>query len=457
DPGSGHKIALKFIRFALNELKLKGKSKTLTSILKYLSLDSTEELIEWSLSADISRMSSIVNFILDENIDDCSLLGIVEKSVARYLKDLLLLITKLEEDAKASSSLLSVALIGTLFESRVYRDIFISKLSNYISNAKFCFIKRDSCGTLEYVVDQDGIKDKNILNISRDLEAKIIPISTRLAVTESRNNKSTHLDTMQLEEIVDLMLTEENGIHKKITLFKQQLVLLIENVCEALNNGGRLLYIGAGTSGRLCVLDASECKHTFNVSSEKIQGVIAGGVHALYNPAEDAEDCILEGIAAMRVRSVNKNDVVIGVTACGKTPFVWGSLYEAKKRRAFTCLLAFNPFLEMQVYPDLVININLGPEVLTGSTRLKCGSATKIILNMISTIAMVRNGKCVGNLMSDVIAVNDKLKERAVRILQNLYTDRNKCISFEEAKFFLEQNNYNIKLTFGKLMMKFQQ
>jgi N-acetylmuramic acid 6-phosphate etherase len=180
--------------------------------------------------------------------------------------------------------------------------------------------------------------------------------------------------------------------------------------------------VGAGTSGRLGVLDASECPPTFRTDPEMVQGIIAGGQTALWRAAEGAEDDPAAGARALDSRGITSRDTVVGIAASGRTPFVWGALEEAKKRKAATILLTLNPHLKIprEHRPDVVVAPDIGPEVLTGSTRLKSGTATKLILNMFTTLAMVRMGKVLSNLMVDVKPTNVKLRDRAVRIVQTL-------------------------------------
>jgi N-acetylmuramic acid 6-phosphate etherase len=172
----------------------------------------------------------------------------------------------------------------------------------------------------------------------------------------------------------------------------------------------------------LGVLDASECPVTFCSDPEQVQGIIAGGRPALWRSIEGAEDDAAAGAEAMQTRAVNRRDVVVGIAASGRTPFVWGALREARRRKATTVLMCFNPYLQIPpaIAPDIVLAPDLGPEILTGSTRLKAGTATKMLLNMFSTLGMVRAGKVVSNLMVNVKPTNVKLRDRAVRIVQEL-------------------------------------
>ena len=183
-----------------------------------------------------------------------------------------------------------------------------------------------------------------------------------------------------------------------------------------------MFYVGAGTSGRLGVLDASECPPTFGTPPERVQGIIAGGVAALSQAVEGAEDDSEAGARALQLRQVSSRDVVVGISASGRAPFVWGALDEAARRRAATVLVCFNPFKGNPPHrrPQLVIAPQVGPEVLAGSTRLKAGTATKLLLNIFTTLAMARTGRVAGNLMAGVSPTNAKLRDRAVRIVREL-------------------------------------
>ena len=244
---------------------------------------------------------------------------------------------------------------------------------------------------------------------------------THIPATEKRNPRSMELDQLSLPEAVDLMLTEEQRAAKAVRAEAKMIARLAGWVAKALAAGGRLFYVGAGTSGRLGVLDASECPPTFRAKPEQVQGIIAGGPRALTQAIEGAEDDAEAGGRAIQFRGVNKKDVVIGIAASGNTPFVWGALETATQRGARTALICFNPTLKRRAkVPQLILGPTIGPEVLTGSTRLKAGTATKLILNCITTLAMVRLGKVAGNLMVDVDPKNEKLRDRAIRIVMTL-------------------------------------
>jgi N-acetylmuramic acid 6-phosphate etherase len=240
--------------------------------------------------------------------------------------------------------------------------------------------------------------------------------------TEQRNPRSRHLDRLAVGRAIDLMLSESARILPALRAERAKLEAAVRWIVRALRSGGRLFYVGAGTSGRLGVLDASECPPTFRTPADRVQGVIAGGPAALWRSVEGAEDDLLAGAEAVVFRGVKEPDVVVGIAASGRTPFVWGALGEARRRGARTILLCFNPRLEVPARqrPHLILAPNVGPEVLTGSTRLNAGTATKIVLNLFTTLAMVRCGKVVGNLMVDLDPSNVKLRDRAVRIVCEL-------------------------------------
>jgi len=230
------------------------------------------------------------------------------------------------------------------------------------------------------------------------------------------------LDQLSVSAAVELMLSEEAKVTRALLKKKPLLTKAVTVVAQAFERGGRLFYFGAGTSGRLGVLDASECPPTFRTDPEMVQGIIAGGDIALRRAVEGAEDDAGAGAREIKARRITARDVVVGIAASGTTRFVWSALAEAKRRRARTILVCFNPYLAIPraMRPDLVIAPDLGPEVLTGSTRLKAGTATKLILNLLTTLAMVRTGKVQSNLMVDVNPSNAKLRTRAVRIVQEL-------------------------------------
>jgi len=237
-------------------------------------------------------------------------------------------------------------------------------------------------------------------------------------VTERRNPRTADIDLASPLGIVDLMTAEDRVVHDAVASQREVIATVIGAIEHAFRGGHRLLYVGAGTSGRLGVLDASECPPTFGTDPSMVVGIIAGGDHALRNPIEGAEDDPAAGADVMAAHHVEAGDVVVGIAASGTTPFVRGALEVAKARGATTALLACSePPAVMRAVADHCILPIVGAEILTGSTRLKAGTATKLVCNMLTTGAMIRIGKSYGNLMVDLRATNVKLQDRAERIV----------------------------------------
>jgi N-acetylmuramic acid 6-phosphate etherase len=239
----------------------------------------------------------------------------------------------------------------------------------------------------------------------------------RQLITEQTNEKSQHLDRLSVQEIVGLMNEEDQTVALSVREALPQITKATEVVVDAMTRGGRLFYIGAGTSGRLGVLDASECPPTFGVEPDLVNGLIAGGEKAIRAAVENAEDDEEAGgrVIADMVRA---GDVVVGITASGTAPYVIGAIREANRLGVPTIGISCNRDTMLSVEVKFPIEVPVGPEIITGSTRLKAGTAQKMVLNMISTTTMIQMGKVYGNLMVNVQATNQKLRERTVRIIQ---------------------------------------
>ena len=260
-------------------------------------------------------------------------------------------------------------------------------------------------------------------------------------ITEQRNPNSMHVDSLSALEIVQLMNEEDKQVPLAIEKCLPQIAQAVERIVAAFQQGGRLVYIGAGTSGRLGVLDASECPPTFGVSPEMVKGIIAGGERALRHPIEGAEDSKAQAVVDLQTIQFSSKDVLVGIAASGRTPYVIGALEYAKSLGSVTVSIASNPNSAMANIVDIAIDTVVGPEVLTGSSRLKSGTAQKLVLNMLTTASMILMGKCYQNLMVDVQASNEKLKARAIRIVMQA-TDCDKAIAEET----LKQADQNAKL-----------
>lgn len=239
-------------------------------------------------------------------------------------------------------------------------------------------------------------------------------------LSEQRNPNTLHIDALSSLEVVTLLNHEDKQVAFAVEKNLPQIAQAVEHIVAVFQSGGRLVYMGAGTSGRLGVLDASECPPTFGVPSSMVVGLIAGGETALRNAVEGAEDNREAGEQDLRHIHFSRKDVLVGIAASGRTPYVIGGLQYAKQLGATTVSLVSNPNAVMSDIADIAITTAVGPEALTGSSRLKSGTAQKMVLNMLTTAAMIRLGKCYQNLMVDVQATNQKLKARAIRIVMQV-------------------------------------
>ena len=238
--------------------------------------------------------------------------------------------------------------------------------------------------------------------------------------TEKRNPRSRGIDRLDAEGLVEIINREDGRVPTAVGRERKRLAEAVEIIVDRFRRGGRLIYVGAGTSGRLGVLDASECPPTFGVPPTMVQGIIAGGRRALVRSAEGCEDVAADGADAIDRKRVGCKDVVVGLAACGLTPFVRGAVERARRLGAATVFVTCSPEVRRRVRADVVICPVVGPEVVTGSTRMKAGTATKLVLNTLTTASMIRLGKVYDNLMVDLKATNAKLEDRAERILMTV-------------------------------------
>nr|WP_277601491.1 N-acetylmuramic acid 6-phosphate etherase [Thalassotalea sp. G2M2-11] len=236
-------------------------------------------------------------------------------------------------------------------------------------------------------------------------------------VTEERHPNTMQLDLMSTAQILTTINDNDKDVPNAIAACIPSITQAVDKIVDAFRHGGRLVYIGAGTSGRLGILDAVECPPTFSVSSEQVVGIIAGGNNAIFKAVEGAEDNPTIGVQDLQNISFNQNDVLVGIAASGRTPYVIGALDYATSIGASTVSVCCNPNAAIAEHAEINICPVVGPEVLTGSTRLKAGTAQKLVLNMLTTASMIRSGKSYENLMVDVNASNEKLYARAIRIV----------------------------------------
>jgi N-acetylmuramic acid 6-phosphate etherase len=258
--------------------------------------------------------------------------------------------------------------------------------------------------------------------------------------TEAINPDTLAIDRQPALDVVDIMVAEDRKVVAAVQKERVRIAHGVDLITEALKKGGRLFLVGAGTSGRLGVLEAAEMPPTFGTLPRLVQGIMAGGQEAVFRAREGVEDNFEEGARTIARLRVNKRDVVIGVSASGITQFVRGALTASRKKNARIIFVTCWPATELQNFVDLLIAPAVGPEIIAGSTRLKAGTATKMVLNMLTTISMIRMGKTYGNLMVDVKSGSEKLKDRARRIL-SMVTG----VEAEEANRLLREANWNVK------------
>ena len=433
DAGGGYFLAVQALRLLLREFDLRGgRTPAAADVLRALSLNSLDELVRWVQAAGKMEIASLAPIVVStaENGDSrmLELLNGAARVLAEYTDAVA---RRLEFTAP------DVKLIGSLFQScRSYAAAFERELINLSPHARVSVTERaPEFGAAWLAAGAEALA-------AFDLSLHPQRADDRLgsAATEQRNPRSTKLGEMSGAEIAALFADEEQGVAEALRRCADQLGAAIELVATALNSGGRLFYVGAGTSGRLGVLDASEIPPTFGASPELVQAIIAGGVTALHRSVEGAEDDRAAGVLALDARGVTTADVVCGIAASGRTPFVLGALARAREINAKTILLTCNPDRTRVEACDVEIDLGTGAELLTGSTRLKAGTATKVGLNIISTGAMVRLGKVRGNLMIDVVASNEKLRDRAARLVCELAG----C-DYAEARSRLVANDWSVR------------
>lgn len=268
-------------------------------------------------------------------------------------------------------------------------------------------------------------------------------------VTEQRNPNTMDIDSKSTLEILKLINQEDKKVPYRVEEQLPQIAKAVDLIVDSLKIGGRLFYIGAGTSGRLGVLDAAECPPTFGTDPKAIQGVIAGGKGTLIRSKEGVEDKSETGALDLKKRGIKRKDVVVGIAASRRTPYVLGGLEYAKKIKAKTIFIFCNPTSQLTVNPDVVISPVLGPEIIAGSTRMKAGTAQKLILNMLTTTAMIKLGKVYQNLMVDLRATSQKLAERAKRIIM-LVTG----VDYAQAEEHLRKANGEVKTALVMMLAK---
>ena len=267
-------------------------------------------------------------------------------------------------------------------------------------------------------------------------------------VTESRNPATFDIDSKSTLQILKLINAEDQKVPLAVEKQIPQIARGVELIVKAFKKGGKLIYIGAGTSGRLGVLDAAECPPTFGTDPKMIKGIIAGGFKSLIRSREGVEDNLRAGEKDLKRAGLKRGDVVVGIAASKRTPYVLGALTYAKKVGAKTIFIFCNPIKGLKVKPDVIISPVLGPEVVTGSTRMKAGTSQKLVLNMLSTASMIKIGKVYGNLMVDLQAKSQKLTERSKRIIM-LVTG----VNYKQAEKYLRLSEGSVKTSLVMILL----
>ncbi|HUJ71237.1 MAG TPA: N-acetylmuramic acid 6-phosphate etherase [Verrucomicrobiae bacterium] len=417
DHGSGYWIALTGLRHAIRDYDRNGRTTpALRQVLARLCLNAPDQLVDWMAGASKDEAAVLAPIFLRGDkgllLQAASFLAMDCAAVARKLR--------LEEPTIALAG-------GVLRNNGNLRKWVAHRIRTLLPGARIILAPRESA--------TGALKLAGLHSVTPSLHRPLTP--PVLPLTEQRNPRTMDLDKRSVSQLIDTMLEEESRVIPALRRNKRAIERAVNTIVAAFRRGGRLFYVGAGTSGRLGVLDASECPPTFSTDPDMVQGIIAGGVPALNRAVEAAEDDPLAGTEAVRNRGVRKRDVVVGIAASGNTPFVLGALDEARRRGAKTFLLSFSKPVTSH---HSRITVFTGPEVLTGSTRLKAGTATKLALNMLTTISMIRLGKVVSNLMVDVKPASEKLRARACRIVATL-----RGCSEVEARQRIERARWNVK------------
>ena len=442
DTGGGYFLVIQALRLILREHDLHGSEVQFAArILQELALNSLDELVRWAQAADKMEVAALVPVVFEAAAGDARVMAILEDGAQVLCEYTEAVATRLHLLAP------KVVLIGGLFHrDSIYAHAFRRRLKKNLPDARVTTSERaPELGAAWLASEMDELGSIH----AEPSETRIDRLA--VALTEKRNPCSENLEQMNARELVELFVEEEKFVQEALRGAIVDLTTALELVAKSLRSGGRLFYVGAGTSGRLGVLDASEISPTFSAPPELVQGIIAGGAMALYRSVEGAEDEENAGAVAISERGVKDVDVLVGISASGQTPFVVGALCRAKAAGAKTILLTCNPVV-VSVEPgqpgptlspatvDLAINLAVGPEILTGSTRLKAGTATKVALNIISTGAMVLLGKVRGNLMIDLHTTSTKLRDRATRMVAELV----QC-DYQTARAKLEATGWNLR------------
>lgn len=440
DAGSGYDIGLSALRRVIHDYDMRHEVHPVAhEILRQLSCNTLPDLITWVADADKKSIAALAPLVFasaasgDEEMHDIVRRGAWQ--VAEYTAAVA---------RRLNLTQPRIGLMGGMFRAHHYRESFEQSTRSFGIDASFHDSRQNGAyGAARLVARASGA----ILPEPRSLDDAPLA-DVHHATTEQRNPRSELLHTMTAMQIAQLFISEEQVVHQALTAMLPQLAQGIDLIASCIAAGGRLFYVGAGTSGRLGVLDASEIPPTFGTDPSLVQAIMAGGPQAIAGAYEAAEDDAAEGAETAEMRGIRAGDVVCGIAASGRTPFVIGCLEAARQRGAQTIFLTCNPARPQQNPPwDIEIDCPTGPELITGSTRLKAGTATKLALNLLSSGAMIRLGKVYRNYMIAMNPSNAKLRDRAVRMVADI-----RACSLDEAKKLLETHHGDISACVSDLL-----
>jgi N-acetylmuramic acid 6-phosphate etherase len=434
DKGGAYDLVLEGLCAGLKRYDLEGNvSPLLVKALRGLAQTRLDELVLWVQQASSTALAALAPLVFEAAGEgDAGARAVIEEGAQALAQYARAVAQRLELDHPA------VGLAGGVFLAQpTYVQIFRAALAPLAPGASVSLCRESGAlGAARLAGAGHVVDDPPVPTVTtRPIEA------LAAASTEARHPQSQRLDTLAAPELVALFLEDQPQVEAALRAAAGPLAAALEAIASSLQAGGRLFYVGAGTSGRLGVLDASEMPPTFGLPSDRVQGIIAGGAAALHSSVEGAEDQREDGAAAVVERGVRAGDVLCGITASGRTPFTLAALAKGRQLGARTILLSCNPARTRSSEPwDVEIDLPTGAELLTGSTRLKAGTATKVALNILSTGAMVRLGRVKGNLMLDMRVTSAKLRDRAARMV----AQERRC-SHDEAVRRLEACGWDVR------------
>jgi N-acetylmuramic acid 6-phosphate etherase len=432
DEGSGYAVVVEALRAAARAGQNRGpQTLLLPRFIERLGVGDSDEMVRWATGVSVSDLASLAGLVFN-----CAEEGdpVAEEIIGNGAKHLAGLARHAAAQLGLEDAPPGVVLYGGMLEHfPSYFDRVRDEIATLLPNATVVRPAVEGAVAAARLARQSVRGETPSCDVAGELP--------RLPITETRNWRSEEIDRLSTLEMLDVINLEDHKVAPAVKQVLESVARAVDVAAEALKAGGRVIYVGAGTSGRIGMLDAVECPPTFGIPPETVQAILAGGDSAAKTAAEGAEDDTEEGAREVARREVVRDDVVVGIAASGTTPFVKGALGEARKRGAATVLVACNRPGSGFAEADIVINPVAGPEVITGSTRMKAATATKMVLNMISTAVMVKLGKVYGNLMVDVQARSSKLVRRACKIISDIAG-----VNDEEASELLELAGGDVKV-----------